>query len=279
MAKLPNRDLIEVAKSNIVQENKSMFGRSGTNTDIWVNPDDTTEYSYKPVEGWIKQSVNSSTIFQAGAYGPRKDEALGLARERLSGTTSKRVQDFGDKLRKDPIMKQMVSQGVSFANVQNMIGLAKGDPERGVPANTVSSAALGAEMAKALEGASKLTDQDVTRYVRSGKFTQGAIDKYKVWATGAPSDATLDEIQQVANVIQARIADVSQSVANDYVERLAKTEGISIDEAAQNLGVNYDSSVPKRPYFTFFTKKKEESEKPREEEITFGPVKRGRIIP
>lgn len=137
-----------------------------------------------------------------------------------------------DRMIADPRIKPLYDKQISIGNIEKIT-------QKALEGNTIAAASLGAEMAKAIEGGGRLTDQDVVRYVNSGRLDRKAADTWKKWVTGTPTETTLGEILQIADVLKERYAEKVQPIYNEYIESFANTEGITPDEVSRKMAIPY----------------------------------------
>lgn len=137
-----------------------------------------------------------------------------------------------DHILRDPIMLKIHEQNLGLDAVDAIARLVS-------EGNTVAASAMGLKQAKGLGEVGVMTDQDVVRYVRSGKLSQLAADKLSGWLKGIPSEATQQEIMQINEAIKSRLAEKEQEITVPAVDRFARNFGLSPSEAAYQLGVNY----------------------------------------
>lgn len=152
------------------------------------------------------------------------------------------VLNWAAKMRNDPSIKPLYQQKINAGYVDQIIGAAK-------EGNTVAGAALAAKMARTMGEVGVLTDNDVKRYVTSGRLDRGAADKLTRMTQGKPTDATLDEIGQIAGILSSTFDEKVQPTYNWYAEVLANVTGDTPENTARLLGVSYSSnknSVPRQ---------------------------------
>lgn len=171
----------------------------------------------------------SKFMAQQSEFKQRKDQ---LATEQQQHKFDKDVLTYSEKYESNPTIKSLKSQGIALGQVDQMIQLSR-------DGNTVSASAMGTKMARAMGEVGVLTESDIKRYVQSGKLAQGAGDKLSKWISGKPTDATMDEIQQISNTLRDSFDSKIQPITNTYVDRLSRNYHISTDEAAFRLGVEY----------------------------------------
>lgn len=138
------------------------------------------------------------------------------------------VSKMSDRIVKDPVIKKMQEQGISLDSVGQLADFSRSG-------NSIAGNALGAKMARAMGEVGVLTDQDVKRYTTSGKLGRKAADTLSKWLSGTPTEATLQEIQQIANVISDNYNTKIQSKTNRYIREFAKTHRMTPVEASDWL--------------------------------------------
>lgn len=148
------------------------------------------------------------------------------------------VLNWASKMRNDPAIKPLYQQKINAGYVDQIIGAAK-------EGNTVAGAALAAKMARTMGEVGVLTDNDVKRYVTSGRLDRGAADKLTRMTQGKPTDATLDEIGQIAGILSSTFNEKVQPTYNWYSEVLANNMGDTPENTARLLGVSYVPQLPK----------------------------------
>lgn len=141
------------------------------------------------------------------------------------------VYDLHNRMINDPRIKPLHNQNINARFVDKII-------ERAKSGNTVASAALGAKMARTMGEVGVLTDTDLERYVVSGRLDRKAADKLSKWINGKPTDATLDEIQQIASILRDSYSEFAIPVYQEYVDLLANNKNIDEKEAARLLTVD-----------------------------------------
>ena len=140
--------------------------------------------------------------------------------------------NYTEKLENNHVLKKMEQQGIDLDVIGELTSLAQGG-------NTIAGNALGTKMARAMGEVGALTDSDVTKYVESKQLSRMAADKLSKWMKGKPSDATVEEIGEIANVLNASYKVKTQPIYDKYVNRLSENMGISKEEAARRLDVPY----------------------------------------
>lgn len=141
---------------------------------------------------------------------------------------------------RDPIIKEMNKQSVSLAQTEQLINLTK-------EGNTVAASAMGTKMAKSMGEVGMLTESDVRRYITSGQLTRKAGDKLMLMIKGKPTDATLEEIGQIANTLKNTFESRIQPRINGYIESYSKIEGLTPEEFSSNIGMTYKKTETNKP--------------------------------
>lgn len=130
----------------------------------------------------------------------------------------------------DPRVKPLYEARIGNQEVNVMLDEIKNG-------NTTAAASLGKKVATAMGEGSRTTDEDVKRYVTSGKLSQAAGDKLSKWFKGVPTDATQEEIGQMVNALSGIYNDTVVPIYNEHVERAANIQGIPYEEAAIKLNL------------------------------------------
>ena len=169
---------------------------------------------------------------------------LDLSKDRLdvqqNAQFKTRVNNQKNRMINDPRIKPLYAQDIGLRQVGEIQGLVQGG-------NTVAAGALGVKMAKAMGEVGVLTDQDVARYVVSGRLDRMAADKLSRWIRGVPSDATQAEIGQIASVLRDSFSEKIQPVYNEYIEQFSEVEGLTPDEVSKKMAIPYMLSNPLKP--------------------------------
>lgn len=142
------------------------------------------------------------------------------------------VVSMRTQMRNDPVLKELNKQDIGMDQVKQLVESARSG-------NTLATAALGIKIAKGYGEVGVLTESDVNRYIASGKLSQRAADVLMKWATGTPTDATMQEIMENVAILEDLNRTKVQSLSNGYVEALSRNYGIEPEDAAYRLGVDY----------------------------------------
>lgn len=171
----------------------------------------------------------------------RENPNLGLRERGLEmGEDSKfknRLNNQKNRALSDPRVKPLFAQDIGLKQVGDIASMV----EQG---NTVAAGALGVKMAKAMGEVGVLTDQDVNRYVVSGRLDRLAADKLSKMIRGVPSNATQAEIKQIADVLRESFAKKVQPIFNEYITSFAETEGIDPLDVARKMSLPYTPPQP-----------------------------------
>lgn len=151
----------------------------------------------------------------------------------------KGIADIGIRIDSHPVIKKLREQEVALGQVDELLGLVKSG-------NSVAAAGMGIKMAKAMGEVGVMTDQDIKRYVTSGKLTQGAADKLSKWLKGTPSQATQAELQQITDVMKNSFDKKIQPFLDRQVNLISRNYGISPEDAAFRLDVPYSGMTGKK---------------------------------
>lgn len=203
-----------------------------------IDPDTAAQAHPKAadiVRAFEKQNGRLPSVDEADKLFKRleMDEQKELNRESRINTT---ILNYTERLEKNPILLKFREQGIAFDTLTELTDLAKSG-------NTVASASIGTKMAKAMGEVGVLTENDVKRYVQSKQLSRAAGDKLMSWAKGRPTDATLDEIQQINGAFQDIFGKKISPIYDTYINRLSENMGISKEEAAKRLDVPYSGNV------------------------------------
>lgn len=160
-------------------------------------------------------------------------EALALERkDRREQQINKDILLYSESLEKNPIAKKIREQGIGVDQLSEMTAIA-------AAGNTVASSAMGVKAAKAMGEVGVLTESDIKRYVQSGRLDRAAADTLSRWINGRPTEATINEIGQISNVLRDSFDEKIQPIHNTYVERLSRNYNLTPEESAYRLAVNY----------------------------------------
>jgi len=144
-----------------------------------------------------------------------------------------------DMEQKDPVIKEINKQGLSLAAVDSLTNLVN-------EGNTVAFSALGLKMAKGMGEVGVMTEQDVKRYVNSGALSQKAADTLLTWVRGKPTEATMEDIGQITDVMKKSFLEKAQPRYDKYISAYANIEGLPPEEMAKKLSTPYGGgSLPK----------------------------------
>lgn len=173
-------------------------------------------------------------LFTQKSIGGRQDKSLD---DKADNQFKTRLNNQKNRMINDPRIKPLYAQDIGLKQVGDIQNLVAGG-------NTVAAGALGVKMAKAMGEVGVLTDQDVARYVVSGRIDRMAADKLSKWLRGVPSDATQAEIAQISSVLRDSFSENIQPVYNEYLESFASVEGLTPDEVSKKMAIPY---VPANP--------------------------------
>lgn len=159
----------------------------------------------------------------------RDDDRLGAA-----------ALNYWKTLETNPVIKTLKQQDIGLGQVDQLVPLVKSG-------NTVASNALGAKMARGMGEVGVLTDTDIVRYVQSGQITRSAADKLSRMTKGVPTDATIQEMQQITFALRDAYEAKIQPLYNDAVVRFAKNYKLSPEQAAERLVIPYTGKPSLKP--------------------------------
>jgi hypothetical protein len=143
-----------------------------------------------------------------------------------------RINNQKARMINDPRIKPLYSQGIGLGQIKEIANIAK-------DGNTVAAAALGVKMARGMGEVGVLTESDVTRYITSGRLDRKAADTLSRWMVGKPTDATMEEINQISSVLSDAFSGKIQPVYNEYIESLAELENETPDEISKKMAIPY----------------------------------------
>lgn len=194
------------------------------------------EFVGKPRELASLYSTNKSRE-EAAADRQLRQRELGEQRTQLMDERTKgRYRNYLlDMEQRDPVIKKLREQDIGLRQVDDILSLVNSG-------NTVAGGALGFKMARAMGEVGVITDQDVVRYVRSGQLAQGAADKLSQMIAGIPTEATREEIAQIANALRSSFKEKIQPRYDQYINSYSRIEGIEPSEFANKLSIPYSGS-------------------------------------
>lgn len=158
--------------------------------------------------------------------------AGGKAVDAANDKNDRAALSFTNQMENNYLLKKIKEKGLALDTVDQLAGMVQGDEP-----NTVGGAALGAQMARAMGEVGVLTEQDVKRYTTSKKFSQGALDTMSNWMNGKPSDATVNEIREIAQMMKEVQQKKVAPIYKTYVNRMAANLHMTREEAAKRLDV------------------------------------------
>lgn len=236
---------VQKFKSKIMQNEKGQYSRTFETVEEDKSIQETKVYTPEQVDA-IK-SGDTGRLTKAFPTGVPKDAmTLAYSGERIANLESERNQQRDERVKnryrnyvldieqRDPVIKRLQEQKIGMDQVDSMLDLI-----RGPNPNTVAASAIGVKMAKAMGEVGALTESDVTRYVQSGKLTQKIGDKLTRMIQGVPTDATIEEIQQIADVLKSQFQQNIQPRYDTFLEHYGKIEGIHPEKFAAEIGFRY----------------------------------------
>lgn len=155
-----------------------------------------------------------------------------IQQQKREDRLNKDILMYSEALEKNPVVKELKKQDISLNQVSDLMSLVKSG-------NTVAFSDLGTKMARAMGEVGVLTESDIIRYVQSGRLDRKSADTLSRWVRGKPTDATLNEISQIANALSDSFESKIQPIYNTYVNRLSRNYGLTPEEAAYRLDVAY----------------------------------------
>lgn len=180
-----------------------------------------------------------------------QDARLRLNEDRLKGVESERDIREEERRRgrfknyletielRDPIIKEAKKQSLLLADFDGLMNLVK-------EGNTVAFSTLGAKAARSLaREVGVLTETDINRYVTSGRLDRKAADTLSKWTKGKATQATVDEIGQIADVMQDTYESKIQPQYDKWIEKYSKIEKLAPEQFAAEIGLPYTGGEKK----------------------------------
>jgi hypothetical protein len=139
-----------------------------------------------------------------------------------------KMLDLMDKVSKDFRYKDAYKESLSFDQVDRLMEAAK-------KGNQVAFNTVGTKMAKAMGEVGVLTESDVKRYVEGGSLTRKAGDSLLRMINGKPSEATIEDIKQITEVLKESHQSRLQPIFDDYARRAVQL-GKTREQAYKEFG-------------------------------------------
>lgn len=191
-------------------------------------------------EGSLGDDYESAkTVFQQLSITKRQQENpnVDLAERRLKDLEDRqfkvRLNNQKNRLVNDPRIKPLYTQDIGLRQIGDIKKIAS-------DGNTVAAAALGVKMARGMGEVGVLTESDVTRYITSGRLDRKAADTLSRWMLGKPTNATMNEIQQISDVLRETFSDKIQPVYNEYIDSFSEVEGLTPDDVSKKMAIPYN---------------------------------------
>ena len=173
------------------------------------------------------------------SYQARMARKLQDAKPKPQGRAPKDLSSFWRLSAKDAIndarIKSLYEQTNGFDDVRSMLDAVKNK-------NTIAAAGLGKKVATAMGEGARTTDEDVVRYVKSGKLDQALLDKYNKWIEGTPTDATQKEIGEMVAILADKVQRRYAPIYREHSERAAAIQGVPYEEASMKMNLPFVSS-------------------------------------
>jgi hypothetical protein len=226
---------LDVAKGSALRlYEQTLAGKVDPNTAASIHPT-----AAKLVEDFNTQNKRYPTVDEAktlfGNLGTKQDRAVQMEMNREQ-RLNQNILQYTEALEKNPVHRKMQEQGLALSQLDDVAAVAKAG-------NTVASSAMGVKMARAMGEVGVLTESDITRYVQSGQLARGAADKLTRWIKGRPTEATIEEIQQIGSVLRDSFNTKVQPIYDRYINRLSTNMGISTEEASRRLDVPFGGRI------------------------------------
>jgi hypothetical protein len=139
---------------------------------------------------------------------------------------------FLDLEQRDPVIKELRKQDLGLMQVNDLIEQVKAG-------NTIAANAMGTKMARGMGEVGVLTDADVTRYVQSGRLDRKVGDKLSLMLRGRPTDASVQEIDLIAQVLREAFEEKIQPRYNQFIDTYSKQEGMKPEDFAGEIRLPY----------------------------------------
>jgi hypothetical protein len=170
---------------------------------------------------------------QVEKMGAGREEGRQFREERAKVQDERYVKDkmLGLKkdFRKDYRYKDAYKEDLAFDQVNKLMDAAQ-------KGNQIAFNAVGTKMARAMSEVGVLTESDVSRYIEGGSLTRKAGDSLLRMINGKPSDATMDDIKQITNVLKDAHSSRLQPIFEDYVNDAVQTLGKTREQAYKEFG-------------------------------------------
>ena len=147
---------------------------------------------------------------------------------------------FLDLEQRDPVIKEIRKQDLSLSSVDALGELVK-------EGNTVAFSGLGTKMARGMGEVGVLTEQDIKRYVTSGRLDRKAADTLSKWTKGVPSQATQAEMGQIVKAMRENFSEKIQPRYDQFIETYANIEKTSPEQFAAELSIPYSGKGRRSP--------------------------------
>lgn len=184
--------------------------------------------------------LTEEDAIKRGQMGPRdrivNTRTNDIRDERVDDRRRNDVLRYAQTIETHPVIKELNKQQIGLDQVNEMVNVIKSG-------NTVAASAMGTKMARAMGEVGVLTESDISRYVQSGRLDRAAADKLSRWTKGRPSDATIQEIQQISEVLRDSFAGKVQPVYDRYIDRFARAHNVSPEDAAYQLNFPYSKGI------------------------------------
>lgn len=162
--------------------------------------------------------------------------ASGPAADRVESQEKGRYRQYLlDMEQRDPVIKKINENDLTFNALSGLTDLAK-------QGNTVAFSGVGIKMAKAMGEVGVMTEQDIKRYVNSRMITQKAADILSDWTRGKPSEATINEIEDISSAMKTAYQDKLQPRYDKFINAYSNIEGLKPEEFAAKLSLPYGGS-------------------------------------
>ena len=159
--------------------------------------------------------------------GTKAKEKLANINEQFKAEKEQKKMDYKitkdiDNLRtsftKDPRLKKLWDQGMSFDQAQGLVEQIKGG-------NSLAIAALGTKEARAMGEVGNLTKDESEKYIKSAEIIQGLKDKFGVGWKGEMSKKTIQDIEDINKKLLSGFTKKVTTIENEFINRAYETYG------------------------------------------------------
>lgn len=140
-------------------------------------------------------------------------------------------------MERHPLVKKLAEQNLSFDQLDDLMALA-------AEGNATVFSSIGTKMAKAMGEVGVLTENDVKRYVQSNKLDRKFEDRFKTWASGNPSAATMTDLKHIAAILKQSAGKKINALYDQHAKVLSRNFNMPMTEAYERLGIPVPEKAP-----------------------------------